>query len=195
MPYSPFSGERLAQRPSEFDRLLEFLNTRGVRRVLEIGTRHGDTLHAFGQMVGQGGAVVGVDLPAGPWGHPDGQANTDRAIADLVERFHVEASVIYGDSKSAEVIAQARARGPFDFVFIDGDHSAEGVRADWRNYGALAPLIGFHDVDAGILPKRKRARYGVPALFEELMDAFPTTRFNAPPRAMGIGVVHRPAAL
>ena len=190
MPYQPFSGERLAQRPSEFDRLLELLQAKGVRRVLEIGTRHGDTLHAFGLAVGLGGSVVGVDLPAGPWGHPDGQRNTDRAIADLVEKG-IEASVIYGDSKSAEVIAQARARGPYDFVFIDGDHSAEGVRADWRNYGPLAPLVGFHDVDAAILPKRKRQRYGVPALFEELMAEHPTTRFNAPPRAMGIGVVHR----
>jgi len=190
MAYATFSGERLAQRPSEFDRLLDFLRWRGVRRVLEIGTRHGDTLHAFGLAVGLGGAVVGVDLPAGPWGHPDGQRNTDRAIADLVEKG-IEASVIYGDSRSAAVIAQARARGPFDFVFIDGDHTTAGVRADWRNYGPLAPLVGFHDIDAGVLPKRKRQRYGVPALFEELKETHATWSINAPPRAMGIGLVER----
>jgi len=38
---------------------------------------------------------------------------------------------------------------PLDVLFIDGDHSYGGVRADWEMYGPLvAPdgLVAFHDI-------------------------------------------------
>lgn len=186
-----FSGQKTAQRADEFGLLLDFLRARGVRSVLEIGTRHGDALHEFGKVVGPGGSVVGVDLVDGPWGHAESQANAERAVADLVENHHVDASMVFGDSRSAEVIAQARARGPFDFVFIDGDHTPKGVLADWKNYGELAPIVGFHDIDAAALGKKKAARYGVPRLFEELKALHPTVSIISPRRGMGIGLVLR----
>jgi hypothetical protein len=39
-----------------------------------------------------------------------------------------------------------RKQGPFDAVFIDGDHKADGVRQDWEFAKSLDPrTIFFHD--------------------------------------------------
>ena len=63
-----------------------------------------------------------------------------------------------------------RQHGPYDLVFIDGDHSPAGVRADWQNYGPMARLVAFHDIDAehGKLTPARLADYGVHQLWTEL---------------------------
>jgi peptidoglycan/xylan/chitin deacetylase (PgdA/CDA1 family) len=56
-------------------------------------------------------------------------------------------AVIIGSSHDAEVQFQARALGGFDVVFIDGDHTLEGVRADWEFAQKLQPrIVAFHDI-------------------------------------------------
>ena len=35
--------------------------------------------------------------------------------------------------------------GPYDFIFIDGDHRYEPVKVDWENYAPLGGVVAFHD--------------------------------------------------
>jgi predicted O-methyltransferase YrrM len=59
------------------------------------------------------------------------------------------ANVILGDSHARETIDRCSALSPFDLLFIDGDKSYDGLRADYYNYEPMVSeggVIAFHDV-------------------------------------------------
>jgi len=65
---------------------------------------------------------------------------------------------------------------PIDLLFIDGDHSYEGVRRDWELFSPHVTPFGvvvFHDTlwELQPDPQFSRANMGVPAFVEELRAA------------------------
>lgn len=77
-------------------------------------------------------------------------ADLDAELQAALRRYGLDANVhlVVGDSRSAEPPA-----GPIRMLFVDGDHSYEGVRADWDHWGGRLEPGGhvlFHDaVDHG----------------------------------------------
>lgn len=126
---------KACQQPRELFQLLDYVWS--GETVLEIGCDAGGTLWAF-QAVGA--RVFGVDLPNGPYGSGH-ELNTHGA------------HVIRGNSTHSAVLDQVRdvVDIPVDLLFIDGDHSYEGVKADYENYRSFVRpggLIAFHDICA-----------------------------------------------
>jgi len=78
-------------------------------------------------------------------------------------------------------------------LFLDGDHSYEGVKADFENYGGkVRPggVIAMHD----LIPPRDRPRIQVGRFFNELkMRGHRTEELYSLPNqtTMGIGVVYK----
>ena len=76
-------------------------------------------------------------------------AELDRQLSDALERYELTDRVRLhvADSRSAEPLP-----GPVDLLFVDGDHSEEGVRADFKHWSPQLRPGGhllFHDaVDA-----------------------------------------------
>lgn len=65
-------------------------------------------------------------------------------------------SIIVGSSADAAVQAAAADRGPFDVVFIDGDHSYAGAKLDFAFARSLSPrLIALHDIADAIKHRRE----------------------------------------
>jgi predicted O-methyltransferase YrrM len=130
--------------------LLETLAADPPRRILEIGTANGGSLFTFARVSAPDAHVISVDLPHGEFGggYPAWKIPLYRAFARRSQRL----DLVRGDSHAETTVARVRALlagEQLDFLFIDGDHTYDGVRADFESYSPLVRpggLIGFHDI-------------------------------------------------
>lgn len=136
-----------------------------------------------------GSKAVAVDLPGGKWGHTSSQKHLRAAVRELKELGY-QASVIFGDSKTAGVRQMAMARGPYDLALIDGDHTLEGVRSDWANFGGMARMVAFHDIVGDGQADNAGNPVEVPEFWRQLRDRRNVELVGADSK-MGIGVLWR----
>jgi hypothetical protein len=162
----------------------EFLGRRGIRRVLEIGTSSGGTLFVWSWLAGSGGLSVSLDLPEGEFAgsQPLGNEGYPRWRASLYEAFvppgHTLA-LLKGDSHSEEMLDRVQSAAgsePFDFLFIDGDHSYDGVKRDFEAYLPLVKkggYVGFHD----IVVRPPHTQCEVERFWREVKECYPSQEF------------------
>jgi predicted O-methyltransferase YrrM len=137
---------------NEIQALCEIVRQRRPRTVLEIGTQHGGTFFLFSRVAAPDALLVSVDLASEdmkPW----------RTLCTNLRTKRQSVSVIDGDShatSTVEWVNRVLGDRKVDFLFIDGDHSYEGVRQDFENYvGFLNDpgLIAFHDINPDYLTR------------------------------------------
>jgi predicted O-methyltransferase YrrM len=138
------------QVPSEIARALEVVEALEPRVILEIGTARGGTFFLLSRAAAESCYLISLDLPQGPWG--GGYAAWKRSLFRRLLRRGQKADFVRADSHSDESLEQVRRllRGrQLDVLFIDGDHSYEGVKRDCEMYSPLlrpGGLVIFHDV-------------------------------------------------
>lgn len=138
-------GSLLEQHEEEFNGLLS--HVKGCRSALEIGSRYGKSIQRIAEQMERGSKIVSVDMPytGGTEGLPDAEPVLRKTIAGIGAEGY-EAHLFIGNSHGADLVKAVQDLGPYDFCFIDGDHSYEGVKADWENFGPHAKIIAFHDI-------------------------------------------------
>jgi predicted O-methyltransferase YrrM len=181
-----FSGRKSVQVESELRRFLELIKSEGVTSYLEVGVGRGDTFHEVVSSLPKGSRAVAVDLPASSWGFEDSRQQLQAVIDDLCANYDVR--VIFGDSKAPEVIASAA--GKYDCVFIDGDHSYEGVRSDYLNYGPMGRIVAFHDISFEKNHSEPWGGIDVKRFWNELKLGRNTVELVERDGNMGIGVLY-----
>ncbi len=145
--------ERAQQVPTEIGPFQDMVIERRPKTIVEIGTSWGGTIGRWLQ-VPTVDLVVSIDLPQGIHG---GASLSDRDVLlqqckAYSKRYGFEFYGIDGDSKSVDVMAsllQILDGRKIDFLFIDGDHTYEGVSSDFFRFAKLVAdggLIGFHDI-------------------------------------------------
>lgn len=147
---------------------------RQPRVVVEIGTADGGTLFVFGTLAHPEATVVSIDLPGGNHGggYPSWKRSMYRSFAREDQQIHL----LRGDSHSSRQqlhLEHVLGGRPIDFLFIDGDHTYAGVRADFDTYAPLVRpggLIAIHD----ICTHDPEARAGVDRLWRELCATYET---------------------
>jgi cephalosporin hydroxylase len=170
------------QKGAELASFLALAMDVNPRTVVEIGADTGGTLWAWQQL---GCRVVAVTLPDGPYGS-----------AARVQVNDHGCEVIYGDSHDPETVArleQVLAGTPVDVLFIDGDHTFQGVKSDFEMYRHLVRpggLIAFHDIcDHPDWPDVKVKAFWDTVEWDGRREAIVVTE----PWWGGIGVLHVPA--
>jgi cephalosporin hydroxylase len=181
------------QQRSEISGLLEILRQQPPRYVCEIGTASGGTLFLLAQVCRPDALLLSVDLGL----------SFERCLvhARFASRGQKIVSV-RGDSRASEILGRVRSllRGhPLDLLFIDGDHSYEGVKADYVNHSPLVRpggMIVFHDIvpDFGTRYGTPTGSHtgGVPVFWKEIKTQHRTSELIEDPGqdGYGIGIVH-----
>jgi len=142
---------------SEIRALCEIVRQYRARTMLEIGTERGGTFFLFSRVAAPDASLVSVDLPRTdlkPW---------RRSLFAYLGKKGQNVFAIEGDSHATSTLERVhRVLGgrKLDFLFIDGDHSYEGVKQDFENYiGSLNDegIVAFHDINPDY-----RTRFGKP---------------------------------
>ena len=182
----PESGRiqiRTTQRREEFLALAREVEALAPARILEIGTYRGGTLLVWSQVASQ--QVIACDVRIRDHMRP------------VFERFAPEGSgarvrTLEGDSHQEAFRRRVESAldGPVDFLFIDGDHTEEGVRRDFAMYRPLVRpggLVAFHDIaDRQPLPENQVQHFWRKLRAESPPPA--TREFIDDPDQVGFGI-------
>ncbi len=174
--------------PIELSALGEILAELRPERALEIGTARGGTLLFLTRLASPHATIVSVDLPGGMFG---GGYNARRKW--FYQRFARRRQRLFPfqvDSHSVEALQSVKAaleNQPLDYLFIDGDHTYEGVTKDFEMYGPLVRkggLIAFHDIVEG----PSEAVGGVPQFWREIKPRYRHREIINDPLQGGYGI-------
>lgn len=175
------------QIQSEIVKFLYFAASESPRIVAEIGTAQGGTNFLLGQTLPLVSLKIGIDLHV-----------RNRKLLERFARTSCNQRFVNGESCSKSVIDRIRKHlngCKIDMLFIDGDHTYSGVKADYMLYREFVRdggLIAFHD----IVPDYK-TRYGrdtgrwageVPVFWREIFQDHEHWEFVEEPGQDGLGI-------
>lgn len=218
-PGSPYNIE-ISQLREEIRGLAELVAEEEPETVLEIGTLRGGTFYVWCRYLDTADHLVSLDMPGADHfvslNVPGRDLNSRRD--DLLREFAPSKKVelVRGNSHNEETFEEAAKTvdGGVDFLFLDGDHTYEGVKQDFEMYKNLVSdggIVAFHDIVPHADTKKECKRrlrevdgleerhvgvghpeWGVSDFWDEIKDDYETEEIVAHPQQFGkgIGVVY-----
>jgi predicted O-methyltransferase YrrM len=136
------------QVKSEIAELCKIVQEANPKKIIEIGSASGGTLFLFVR-VASPERIISIDLPAGSFGggYPFWKIPLFKSLA---KKSVIQ--LIRADSHREETLGKIRTLlkdSEVDFLFIDGDHTYQGVKQDFQMYSPLVRkggIVVFHDI-------------------------------------------------
>jgi cephalosporin hydroxylase len=184
----------MTQVRSEILALGKLLQDAAPKRSLEIGTAYGGTLFFLCTLSPPDALMISVDLRAGQFGggYPRRKIPLFRKFPTKRQKLHL----IQADSHAPETrdrVLRILRGEQLDYLFIDGDHTYDGVKRDFDMYAPLVRskgMIAFHDIAA----HKTDPECQVAKFWDELKQRYEFREFIERPDQgwAGIGVVFKP---
>ena len=182
----------VSQEPKEIYTFLDFVKKKveSVNICMEIGTAKGGTLFLLSRIISQNGILISIDLPYGNFGggYFCWRIPLYKSFVNWKQKMVLIRDNSHQDSVQNNVLKVLNNR-KLDILFIDGDHSYEGVKQDFEDYSKFVRnygLIAFHDIT--VQGMENDTDYGVHKFWNEIKNKYPYQEFcfnNGP----GIGVI------
>lgn len=160
------------QNKSEITKFLKLIDNIRPKIILEIGTAMGGTLFLLSRVTAYKSILISVDLLKGQMGG-DQKLTFFRSFAQKKQKI----IILKADSHKLSTfqnIKKILKNKKVELLFIDGDHTYEGVKKDFEMYKTLIKpggLICFHD----IVPGSSDRVGGVPSFWKEIRDKYNTS--------------------
>ncbi len=170
------------QHYGEIIKATKYIDDHKISTVLEIGTDRGGTLYNWVRNLNPA-HVICIDL----------------TISQEQQRFfqhfnrQTKIDCFRANSQSMDTVRSVSKTidGDVDFLFIDGDHTYEGVKADWENYkDVVCPggIVAFHDIEYS---EEENGWIDVPDFWNEIKGQYDTVEIRSPIEdGGGIGILH-----
>jgi cephalosporin hydroxylase len=146
-------GLRIWQYPNQFSKYLMLLKDKGIKSYMEIGCRWGGTFVLSCEYLSKFNKIekaIAIDLIESPV----------KEYCDSISNYSFKQI----NSQTSEFNNYIKENGYFDIIFIDGDHSYQGVKNDYLAVKDAGRIFVFHDIDSAIVP-------GVGQFWRELKTA------------------------
>lgn len=177
--FSPFKFINIkpGQVKEEILSLLKILKNKKPQAVLEIGTGNGGTFYLLARIASPNAALISVDLPGGSFGggYPKCKALFYKSFAGPKQKIYL----LRADSAQKTTIDKVKEildNSKLDLLFIDGDHTYQGVKRDFETYSKFVKkggVIAFHD----IVPHPLGTGCEVNKFWKEVRQAFKSEEF------------------
>jgi cephalosporin hydroxylase len=189
----PYESIEMVQHDSEIKGLARRVSELNPSTVMEIGTKLGGTFYLWSRYL-NASTLISLDLPGGDFGggYPEEKIKLLDDFAPNTTSHFVRADS--HDSTTAKEIKPILGdNNTVDFLFIDGDHTYEGVKQDFNMYKEFVSeggIIAFHDIcyhpSEGVEVER---------FWSEIKDNYESEEIIGPERALfglgGIGLIYK----
>jgi len=177
----------------EIRNLYELVKSENPKTILEIGTDKGGTLYLWCKAASEDATIVSIDLSSRRRYSPQRRKLYAKFKKSASQKLHFLPFSSH-DQTTVDKAMSLFDEKKIDYLFIDGDHTYEGVKSDYYMFNHMVKkggLIAFHDI------KTVRQDCGVRELWEEVTKEMNKADFweyaenDYGPLGAGIGVIRK----